>query len=64
MSKIMNCKENDLRECFRKEKYAVGFISSHNKIEPSKTTLKSLCEGSSKLLKEDSQFLKDIYGST
>ena len=63
MSKIMNCSENDIVKSFKEANVMGVFISSPNKIEASKTTLKSLCEGSSKLLEEDSQFLKDIYGS-
>ena len=64
MSTILNCSENDIRESFRQSKEkecAIGFIPA--KTEHQKSTLKLLCEGSSKLLEEDKKLLKDIYGS-
>ena len=61
MSKFMNYNEDSIRENFRQSKDSIP--NSNPKIEPDKRTTETLCDGSTKLLKEDKKFLKDIYGS-
>lgn len=57
--KILGYDESEIRKSFHLKEMEVV---NTTQIQPEKTTLETLVEGSKELLNEDSGFLREIYG--